>query len=142
MGGGPESVDGGFRGPVNWIGSQSLRAGSRHRAAMRPPLPEHRRERQHDDDEDDLVDVLGDLELRAQEPASERVEHVAEQEHADDPADAADDVVEEERAVLHLRRAGDDRHERPDDRDEPGDDDRLAAVLLVEGLRLQQVRLA
>ena len=42
-------------------------------------------------------------------------------------------------AGRHLRRAGHERHERPDDRHEPAEDDRLAAVLLEEGVRPFQV---
>jgi len=53
--------------------------------------------------------------------------------HADrDPRDPACNVVEEERSRGHLRRAGDERQERADDRDKAGEDDRLAAVQLEE----------
>ena len=43
------------------------------------------------------------------------------------------------RRVLHVRDAGHERREGADDRHELRVDDRLAAVLLVERLRLQQV---
>jgi hypothetical protein len=39
----------------------------------------------------------------------------------------------------HLRRARDERHERPHDRHEPAEDDRLAAVLLEERVRAIEV---
>ena len=58
-----------------------------------------------------------------------------------DPRGRADQVVERERGGPHLRRAGHERHERPDDRHEPAEDDRLAAVLLEERVRaLRDVR--
>ena len=51
--------------------------------------------------------------------------------HADrDPPDAADDVVEQERAGGHLRRPRHERQERADDGHEPGEDHRLASVKL------------
>ena len=41
---------------------------------------------------------------------------------------APGDVVEGERGIGHFRHAGDERHERADDRDKTGQDDRLAAL--------------
>ena len=55
------------------------------------------------------------------------------------PADAADDVVDGELPVGHLGRARHHRRERAEDRHEARDDDRLAAVLLVELVGLDQV---
>ena len=52
--------------------------------------------------------------------------------HAHHPSDAADDVVGEEAAVVHLPDTRHDRRERADDRHEPRDHDRLRAVPLVE----------
>ena len=66
-------------------------------------------------------------------------EPVAEQRHREHPRRAADDVVARELAVAHLRDAGDDGHERADERHEARDDDRLPAVLLVEVVRRLQV---
>ena len=66
-------------------------------------------------------------------------EHIAEAEARRDPEEGAGDVVEGERAVGHVAGAGDKRHERPHDGHEARDDDRLAAVLLEEGVRLLQV---
>ena len=56
-----------------------------------------------------------------------------------DPADAAEDVERQEAAVVHLADAGDDGRERAHERHEARDDDRLAAVALVELLRAQEV---
>ena len=67
-------------------------------------------------------------------------EEVAAQRHRGDPADAARDVEQRELPVAHARHAGDDRHEGADERHEARDDDRLAAVLLVEGVRGLDVR--
>ena len=59
--------------------------------------------------------------------------------HRPTQRDRADGVVEDERRGRHLRRAGDERHERPHDRHEPAEDDRLAAVLLEERVGALQV---
>ena len=59
--------------------------------------------------------------------------------HAADPEDGADDVVGGELPVAHLADAGDDRRERPQDRHELRQDDRLAAVPLVVLVRHPQV---
>ena len=52
---------------------------------------------------------------------------------------APGDVVEREGAVGHIAGAGNERHERADDGHESCYDDRLAAVLLEEGVRLLQM---
>ena len=65
----------------------------------------------------------------------------AEQRDAGTPQDAADDVEDEERAVLHAADAGDDRRERPHDRHEAGQHEGLGAVLLEELVRLLDVLL-
>ena len=54
---------------------------------------------------------------------------------------AAEHVVGDERAVPHLADAGDDRGERAHDRHEPGEHDRLRAVLLEERVGLGDVLL-
>jgi hypothetical protein len=54
---------------------------------------------------------------------------------------AADDVEHGEAPVAHRSDARDERRERPHDRDEARQDDRLAAVLLVEALRAHEVLL-
>ena len=48
------------------------------------------------------------------------------------PADPPDHVIADELPVAHPADAGDKRRERPDDRDEPRDDDGLGAVFLVK----------
>src|SRR6266542_834811 len=65
---------------------------------------------------------------------------IPDQGHRDDPQQSAEDVEGQEAAVLHLPHAGHDRRERADDRHEAGDDDRLAAVLLVEIVSAPQMR--
>ena len=57
---------------------------------------------------------------------------VAQGRHADRPEQPADDVVHEERAVLHLSDARKHRYEGPHDGDEAGEEDRLGAVGLEE----------
>jgi hypothetical protein len=66
-------------------------------------------------------------------------EHAGEQAQSHPRQRAPIDVVEHERRGRHLRRPGDERHERPDDRHEPAEDDRLAAVLLEERVRAGRV---
>jgi UDP-N-acetylglucosamine enolpyruvyl transferase len=52
-------------------------------------------------------------------------------------------VPEQELAVAHVGHAGRDRHERPHGRDEAGQHQRLAAMLLVEGVgRFESLRVA
>ena len=69
----------------------------------------------------------------AEPPASEQ--------KGDDPDRAARHVVDREAGIAHLADAGDERGEGPDDRHEPRQDDREAAVLLVELVGAQQVLL-
>ncbi len=59
--------------------------------------------------------------------------------HKPTHASGADQVEEPEGGSRHRRRAGDERHEGPDDRDEAAEDDGLAAVLLEEGVRALEV---
>src|SRR5581483_4307936 len=97
-----------------------------------PPFDTDRQDREHDDDADDDVDVLVDVGDRL----PEQVAGPGQPRH---PPDASEDVVEEEPAVLHPADAGDHRRERADDRDEPGEDDGLAPVALVELARADEV---
>ena len=69
-----------------------------------------------------------------------RCEEVSQQQHRPDPAERSEDVVGDERRVAHVGGAGDDRREGPDDRHELCHDDRLAAMLLVEIVRANQMR--
>src|SRR5215213_639138 len=64
---------------------------------------------------------------------------VAAENHREDPEKSAYDVVDDEGAVRHLRRTGDNRRKGADDGDEARDDDGLAAVLLIKGVRFLQV---
>src|SRR5215212_10862208 len=64
---------------------------------------------------------------------------VAAQNHRKDPEKSADDIVDNEGAVRHLRRASDYRRKGANDWDEARDDDGLAAVLFVKGVRFLQV---
>src|SRR5947209_11513735 len=120
----------------------------RVRLAELLPRPRHqaRRDRQQHHQDDYLLDVVLHLEVIAEERLEHRVEHrrqgVAEQDHARHPADAAEDVEEHEPAVVHPADASDHWGEGADDRHEPGQHYRLAAVPLVEGLGRQQVVLA
>ena len=80
--------------------------------------------RDHDDRDDHQLEVpLNDL-SSAEPPAG--------QQEKQDPDGSARDVEDGEPPVAHLADAGDERGERPDDRDEPRQDDRDAAVFLVE----------
>ena len=59
-------------------------------------------------------------------------EEVADPGHRNDPEQSPEDGEGEEALVVHLPHSGDDRGEGPDDRHEARDDDRLAAMFLVE----------
>src|SRR5688572_9582235 len=72
-----------------------------------------RQNREEDNDDDHLLDVLVDA--RYVPP-----EEIADEQHAPDPHDAADDVVEDEIARPHLRRPRHDRRKRANDRHESG----------------------
>ena len=84
---------------------------------------------------DDRQDHQGEVVLDERQVA----EQVAGDGAEDHPGHAADDVVAHELAVAHGAQAGDERGEGADDRHESGEDDRLAAVLLVELVRVGQV---
>src|ERR671911_1926123 len=115
---------------------RDLRVFNRGRPALSPGQPQLARDRQERDRhhrQDGELEVLLDHVDLAQE--------VAEQRDADRPQEAADHVERDERAVVHARDTGDDRGERAHDRDEPGQDDRLGAVLVEEGVRLLDVLL-
>ena len=99
--------------------------GSSRPGPARPEqLDEHRYHRDEDDQQQDRFDVvLDEVDL---------AEEVAERSDSHAPEQSSDDVVGDEGAVVHLRRARHDRDEGPDDRDEPGEHHRLRAVLLEE----------
>src|SRR3989475_8292537 len=80
-------------------------------------------ENDHDDDHD--VDVLSDVRNR---PAQQ----VARPGHAGHPSHTADDIVEEEPAVLHLADTGDHRGKGANDGDEARDHDRLGPMARVK----------
>ena len=69
---------------------------------------------------------------------AEEISGVAEERHPESPARH---VVEHEVIVMHLPHAGHEGGECPYDGDEPGDDDGLASVFLVELMGLVQVAL-
>ena len=92
------------------------------RRAFRTSRRTGRSESKHDE-ADDRQQVLVDVGHRL-------AQDVAEARHPDGPQQAAEDVEGHERAVLHGPHPGQDRGERPHDRDEPGQDDGLGAVTL------------
>ena len=89
----------------------------------------------HDGDHDDRDDDQAEVVLHDGQVAEEVTG-----EHTDEhPRDPADDVVGEELRVRHRPDARHKRRKGPDNRHEARDDDGLAAVLLVERMRLPQV---
>src|SRR5437879_2929273 len=66
-------------------------------------------------------------------------QQISEHSHAEDPSDSAEDIEGNEPAVVHLSDARHEWREGPDDGDESRVDDRLAAVLFVEGMRAGQM---
>src|SRR6185312_17198681 len=62
-------------------------------------------------------------------------QEVADEQHAPDPADAAEHVVDRVAPVIHPGHTGHDRNERPHDRHKSRNDHRLAAVPFVELVR-------
>src|SRR5689334_16657350 len=60
---------------------------------------------------------------------------------ADDPRDAADDVVNQELAIAHGSNTRNERRKCPNDRNKSSDDDRLAAIFLEEAVRAVQMLL-
>lgn len=89
--------------------------------------------RDDDDPDDDDLEVALDVGEPAEEPARAA--------HEDDPGGGPADVEEGELAVVHRPHPGDERGEGAEDGQEPGEDDRLRAVLLEEGVGLVQVAL-
>jgi hypothetical protein len=91
----------------------------------------------HDRDGDDRQDhdreVLADDRDVAEEEAG--------QHEQPDPENRSHHIVGEESAVAHRPDPGHERREGADDRNEPRQDDRLAAVLLVERVRAVEVLL-
>jgi len=111
--------------PVRWRRGLSSRLS---RAPSGPQiLHDHRHHRDQNDRDDNQREVLLDK-LVVAEPVA------AENKHRD-PGNAAHDVVDDELGVVHRPDAGHKRRERPHDRHEASDNDRLAAVFLVEGVR-------
>ena len=105
-----------------------------------PPLPlplvlyvfnDPRQDREHDYREYHEREVL----LHRRQPAEE----VPREHERTYPQDPADDVVSDEFAIAHRADSCDERREGADDRHEPREDDRLAAVFLIEPVRLFQV---
>jgi len=96
--------------------------------SRREPQPERSRDRRHQRYEDD---AQGD---QAEIPPDEGrgAEEVPAREEERDPERRADEVVGEKAAVSHPADARDEGGEGPDYRHEARDDDRQAAVLLVE----------
>ena len=110
--------------------SRAPGAGDR-RAAVPDELDDAGQDRDDDDHHDDEREVALDHRDVAEQVAPDDEDH--------DPGDAADDVVEDETAVVHAADPGDERRERADDRHEPGDDDGLPAVFFVEPVRALEV---
>src|SRR5262249_32265763 len=90
-------------------------------------------DRQHDDGADHQMEVA----LNGRDGA----ESIAGDNEEPDPRRGAGDIEEAESAVWHLADARDERRERPNDRHETRENDRLAAVLFVERLRADEVLL-
>src|SRR5262245_53269799 len=101
-------------------------------APRAPPLDSDGKHREQDHDHHHDVDVPVDV--RDHLP-----QQIAGPGHARHPADPAEDVEEEEAPVVHLTHPGHHRGERPDDRDESREHDRLAAVALVKLARADQM---
>ena len=85
---------------------------------------------------DSLLFAAGAL---AASGALDVAEDVAEAETRRHPQESAGDVVEREGAIAHVAGASDKRYERAHDWHKARDDDRLAAVLLEERMRLVEV---
>lgn len=96
-----------------------------------PHFPEDWDHGDHDDGDDhEFVILLYKFEV---------AEVIAHQCEHGDPEDAADDIVEQKEFVVHLADARDEGGEGADDRDEAGEDDRFAAVFVVELLRTIEI---
>src|SRR5688572_1480579 len=102
------------------------------RVATVPEVLEHARQDRHEDDaEDDQREVIADGGDVAEGPAGEEAHR--------HPEDRPDDGVRREAPVRHAADARHEGRERAHDRHEARNDDRLAAVLLVEGVRPVEV---
>src|SRR5436309_1369395 len=89
-------------------------------AAGPPVLEDSRQHRDHDDGEDDEVELFLD--------EGQLGEVVARRQEREDPENAPGDVEESEAGIAHLADPGDEGGEGPDDGNEPREDDRLPAV--------------
>jgi hypothetical protein len=89
-------------------------------------MHDNRCDGQHDDQHDRFFNVLFDEWDLSKE--------VAEQTHADDPANPSHNVESEELAVVHLRNAGDNGSKGPGERHETSQDNSDPAVFVVKRL--------
>src|SRR6185312_4357493 len=87
--------------------------------------------RDHDNRDDHELEILLNHLTPAEPPAR--------QQERQNPGDSAGHIKQREPRVVHLADPGDERREGPNDGNEPGQDDRLASVLLVEPLGVEQV---
>ena len=94
---------------------------------MLEELDDSGNEGDQDDGDDDDGEVILDEGDVPEEVAAE-----GEDRH---PADPANDVVADELQIAHPADAGHERREGADDRNEPGDDDGLGPVFLIEFMR-------
>ena len=124
-----------------FLAVQRIRESKSDRLLSRAPLSpaflhecgDGRDQRHHDYADDDERQVLLD--------PRDVAEQIPRIDQRRDPEYGADDVEAQEAAVRHARDPGEERREGPDDRHETADDDRDAAVFVVERLRLAQVLL-
>src|SRR3954468_13475742 len=105
--------------------------GARLGVAPEPDQRDDRRDHHHErpEREQAAADVGGELVDRAPE-------HVAEHAERGRPRAGREHVVGQEAPERHLRRAGDERRDRPHEAEEAADEDRRAAALLEEALDL------
>src|SRR5574340_281985 len=104
------------------------------RASLPQPGDRAGEQRQRDHDGDHDVDV-------PVHPGNVAPQEVADEQHAPHPGQPAHHVVGDEVAIAHLRHPCHHRRERPNDRHEPCEHDRLPPVLLVERMSAIQVLL-
>ena len=115
------------RSPALRPAARRLRAG----AAVPEELDHDRQDRDEDDADGHEREVVLDDRDVAEEYAGAEAQA--------DPGDGAGDVVEHECRRRHRGRAGDERHEGPDDRHEAAEHHGLAAVAFEEVVRLCQM---
>jgi hypothetical protein len=84
-----------------------------------------RKDGNHGNDDDDVVDILADVRDQASEG-------VAAEKHRGDPKNAAKNIEDQIARVGHLRSAGDGRAKCAHDRHEAREDDCAAAVFFIE----------